>query len=303
MIIEAKRLGFSYSISPDAPEVFTLKERDEMLRQLRGKRICIDFQEDIDGPQTAATLIKETLQNFGTIFKDLKKDLKEEVDAYVWIQQGSGAMRFAFVVADPFDKNQYLCYECGPQELTASVMTAIFNFFHRFRKPRTISPRLEKLQELISSLDTADHGILQRIEDEIVQYGERSLDALLASVNDCNRRITAACLAQDWKAAIAGMQALERRIRVLGRIKSPRAVPALLDALADSAGAAELTGLPTVPAARSLCQTAADALVNIGETTIPYLKDNINDRRLPVRKAVRSVLSRIHPKKWWQFWK
>jgi hypothetical protein len=264
-----------------------------MLRQLKGKRVCVDFQKDIDGPQTAARLIKETLQNFGVIFKELN----DGADAYVWTQGGSQHMRFAFVVAHPTDKGNHLCYECGPRELTASIMTAIHNFFFL---PRTTLPSVQKTGELISSLDTVAQGQLSPAEDEIVRLGEQIFDALLASVNACNRKITAAALAQDWVAAKEGMKALERRIRVLGRIRSSRSIPAILDAFADSAEAAEYTGLPE---ARSLCKTTADALFSIGQEVVPYLKANINDKRLLVRKAVHDTLSRLQPKKWWRFWK
>ncbi|MDD5474500.1 MAG: hypothetical protein PHU34_10210 [Candidatus Methanoperedens sp.] len=296
MIIELKRLGLSCSLSSNAPEVFTLKERDGFLQKLSGKRICIDFQEDIDGPQTAARLIKETLCGFGVIFKDLK----EGVDVYVWIQQGSREMQFVFAVADPSDKKHYLCYECGPRELTASIMMAIYNFFYRARMPIATPQQVNKIQIMISSLDTAEGELIRQIEDEIAQYGEQCVDALIASANDCNRKITAATIGQDWKVTREGMKSLERRIRVLGVIRSPIAISTILDALADSAGAAEITGFAE---ADSLCGVAGEALVNIGEPAIPYLRDNINDSRLHVREAVRFVLSRLEPRKWWQFWK
>lgn len=296
MIIELRRLELSCSPSSDAPEVFTLKERDGLLRKLSGKRICIDFQEGIDGPQTATRLIKETLLGFGVIFKDLK----DGVAAYVWIQQSNREMQFAFAVADPSDKKHYLCYECGPRELTASIMMAIYNFFYRTIRPTATQQQADKIQRMILSLDTAEGRLIRQIEDEITQCGKQYVDALTTSANDCNRKITAAAIGQDWKAARECMKALERRIRVLGRIGSPKAISTILDALADSDGAAENTGFTE---AKSLCKAAGEALVNIGEPAIPYLRDNIDDRRPPVREAVLSILSRLEPKKWWQFWK
>lgn len=318
MIIEAKKIGFSYSVSLKAPEVFTLKERDGLLQQLNGKRICIDFQEDIDGSQTAARLIKETLQNFGVIFKDLR----EGVDAYVWIQEGSQYMRFAFVVANPSDEKHYLCFECGPRELTASIMMAIYNFFYGYVKSPSEGLPSDKLQTLLQSLDTVKSELLDEIEQELLKFGDQAVDALLASADECNRRITAAGLAQQGTETEKYMMALERRIKVLGIIRSPRAVPAILDALADSAGTVavlkkqidELYDYPNpfyrhdmlllatgrLYIAKSLNNTSIAALAAIGYPALSEIRKHLPSSSPPVQKSLKKALRKIE-KKSWQF--
>ena len=325
MVIEVKRLGFSFSPSLNSPKVFTLKERDGLLQQLGGKNICIEYQADIDGPQTAARLIKEALQTQGVIFKDLE----DGVHSYVWIQAGSTQMQFVFVVADPSDKNNYLCYECGPRELTASIMLAIYNFFYGAAEQTKATQTAEKIQTMLSSLDMAKQKSIRDAEDEIVRCGEQYLDALIVSSNDCNREITAAAIAQDWKRAREGMKTLERRIRVLGRIGSSKAIPTILGALGDSAltvAAAKkdidflfdnpnpffrhnqiALGVPydlelNKKVAGSLNKTSIKALTMIGQPAALEIRKHLDESSPPIRKALRKALKKIE-KKCWRFWK
>ena len=314
MMIEVKRLGFSCSPSLSSPEVFTLKERDGLLQQLSGKHICIDFQEGIDGAQTAARLIKETLPTFGVIFKDLKDD----VDSYVWIQAGSRQEQFAFIVVDPSDKNHYLCYECGPFELTASIMMAIYNFFHGATKSSTA----EKLETMLLSHNRQD-------EDEIVLYGEQWLEALITFANDSNRNITAAFMTQNWKRALKSMQTLECIIRVLGRIGSSKAISTILDALGDSAlsvasAKQQIDQIYDDPnpfrrhdmialgadydlrmqkqVAESLNKASIEALARVGKPAVQDIKKYLDDSSPPIQKALKKALKKIERKRW-QFWK
>lgn len=94
------------------------------LQELRGTGISIAFDETVDGTQTAARLIRETLERFGVVWLSSPHGAQ----AHVWIQGGSGELRFAFVVADELAQKTLVGGECGPRELTATVMTGHSGF-------------------------------------------------------------------------------------------------------------------------------------------------------------------------------
>lgn len=123
--IKVKRLGFEFNLPTRPPPIFTPREFALRLINLQGRTICIDYERGIDGPQTAARLIRETYEEAGVVFTHSEED----AEALVWIQAGSTDMRFAFLVVNPRDGGQYVCGECGPRELTAAIMTAVCIFF------------------------------------------------------------------------------------------------------------------------------------------------------------------------------
>ena len=93
-------------------------------------------------------------------------------------------MRFAFVVAHPTDAGKFVAAECGPRELSATIMAGVSEFFssHRADGPK----------------------------------GEVS--QLIAQVNELNRAITGASIAQDWVKARKLMNDLAVAVDRLGSL-------------------------------------------------------------------------------------
>lgn len=270
------------------PELFTPKEMTQELKGLRGKRIYIDYQSGIDGPQTAARLIRETLQSVGVVLTQSKED----AEAFVWIQAGSQYMRFTFVVGDLFNKQRRICNECGPRELTAAIMTAVCIFFKSRKEDRTSQLPTTTLQ-LISSLDTKKGEELQQVENELVQLGDRAMDSISASINELNRSLTASAFTMDSQKSVLFMESLGRRIKVLGKMRNWRGIEAILDALGDSATGSTISHTQIRSQLKSLSEIAIDALVNVGPPAIPSIIAALGDGRPSVRSTLVTVLGRI----------
>lgn len=90
------------------------------LKRVRGKKIFLQFDHTIDGPQTAARLITETLTTHGAFFDSTLSG----ANIAIWIG-GTGHGLFAFVVLDTNDHSRYRCYNCGAMELTTAIMTSV----------------------------------------------------------------------------------------------------------------------------------------------------------------------------------
>lgn len=112
-----------FEISKSSPPVFRGSQLSNALAAVRGKRIFLEYDRTIDGPQTASRLIRETLEPHGASFPPTIS----AADMAVWIG-GTGHMQFAFVVLDARDYSRYKCYQCGPRELTAAIMTTLAKF-------------------------------------------------------------------------------------------------------------------------------------------------------------------------------
>jgi hypothetical protein len=177
---------------------------------------------------------------------------------------------------------------------------------------------VQKVSELDKLLDNPNKEDRRRAEDQLVALLEEAVDQLLDSIDRINRLL----LQRDNPEA--NMAALERRIRILEKIGSPRAVKAIIDAVADSAGTVEVlrqqinetydhpdpfyrhdilllaSGRQVV--AESLRDSAVNALAAIGKPALPLIHSSISKASRPAQKALRRAASRIQ-KKWWQFWK
>jgi len=271
---------------PSGPSIiFTPKEMAHELPQLRGRRVLIDYQRGVDGPQTAARVLKDTFQSAGI---DLRKS-KDDAECLIWIQAGKQHMRFAFVVGDPRDESTFVYNECGPRELAAAVMTAVCRHLNP-RKDALYPDEDTEISKLISCLDTEKNDQLAAVEGQLLQLGERAIDSILRSVADLNRSLTRSVLAQDHGQADNLMRSLGRRIRILDNLRNPRGINAILDALADSTTFAGRTG---VGEAIVLSEIAEDALVNLGEAAIPHVQKHLHSVSLPVRSKLTGILTRI----------
>jgi HEAT repeat protein len=115
------------------------------------------------------------------------------------------------------------------------------------------------------------------------------VDNLVASAVQLNRRICGALLGGDSDQLRDLFDQFASRLRILGAIRDPRAVRALLDALADSAQTAA-SGLST---ARVVRGAAADALVCIGAGAMPELRKHLTHPNTAIREAIMEVVRRI----------
>ena len=266
--------------------VFTPKDMATELPRLNNHRIGVACQHGTDGPETAARLLKETFEKFGAVVTNRL----DGMEVFAWIQAGSGELRYAFVVFDPEDPQHHLCSECGPRELTATIMTGVCNFFGQRDKEAKPSCLSEGMSQLLLQLDLKEGEEQEKIEKELVSMGRHASKPILASIMEINQGITRAAIAGNADEAGLGMRAMTRRISVLGRIADPAAIPVLLDALGDSAMVADN---PVFPEAKHVLRASCDALVGMGTDVIPHLQQHKDDRRKPVRRAVASVLKRL----------
>jgi hypothetical protein len=248
-------------VRTSVPELGRSYDVPDKALNLGGRSLFIDFQKDIDGPQTATRLIRETLGKFGVSWVATV----EQAEAVIWIQGGLSEMRFAFVVAHPTDNDRFLAAECGPRELTATIMTAVSEYFLATGK----------------------------------EAPEDALSGLIANVNELNRAITGAALAQDWTKACQLMGDLRIAVVELGSAGKPEAVKPVIDALCDSAQAYEGTGFPEAKAVR---EAAIDALQRIGKDSIPWIEKGLTHSDPVVRDACRRAMKACGGKPWWQFW-
>lgn len=261
MKIFVPELNRLYDLPDKTLNPYTQAEMAKALPKLKGRSLLVDFQKDIDGPQTATRLIRETLGKFGVSWVQRT----QQAEAVIWIQGGSGPMRFAFIVAHPEDREKFMAAECGPRELTTTIMTGICEYFSLMTRE---APRGE-------------------------------LAELLAHVNELNRAITGVALAQDWTKARQLMDELRVAVEKLGSLGGAEAVKPVVDALADSAGAYENTGFVE---AKALREAAIEALRRIGKESIPWLKEGLTHSNPAVRKACNRALKACGAKPWYQFW-
>ena len=173
------------------------------------------------------------------------------------------AMKFAFVVAHS-QQNRFIAAECGARELTATIMSAVCEYFNP-----TVLP---------ASSDYSD---------------------VLAKANELNRTITGAALAQDWDKARQLMEKLRDPIRTLGEVGGTQSIKPIVDALADSTQAFENTHYPE---AKALSEDSLEALRKIGTMAIPWIEKGTRDKRPAVRKVFNHALKICGGKPGWKFW-
>jgi hypothetical protein len=121
-----------FEIAKSSPPILRGVQLSRALAAVCGKRIFLEYDRTIDGPQTASRLIRETLIPQGASFPSTMS----AADIAVWVG-GTGHMQFAFVVLDAKDYSRYECYLCDPRELTAAIMTTVAQFAD---SPRAVRP-------------------------------------------------------------------------------------------------------------------------------------------------------------------
>lgn len=161
------------------------------------------------------------------------------------------------------------------------------------------------IDSLLSALDSGKRVPTANLEEQIVGSGEEAVDGILASMTDLNRQLINAALSRSQELNPPSlMSALEKRVQLLGRIRSERGIKALLDVLGDTAGVAP--GDPfDCKECRSLRGTTEATLVHMGDIALPTLRKFRRDKEVPdhIRAAIEDVYKKIAGKRWWQVWR
>lgn len=294
--VAIRRLDLSFVVTQQPIEVFAPAELKQELAKWRGRTVFIDYQVNVDGPQTAARLVNEVLSSVGIAVRGSDID----AEAFVWIQDGEATGLFAYAVVSPSITENRVANICGPTELTAAVMRAVGLFFSRYDAGtyagvplRIGSAAADTKEDVTRKVD----GLLAEIdlrqspsaEAEIVRIGESAVDNVITSAVQVNRLICASLLSGDADPLQGLFGKFATRLRILGAIRSPRAVKTLLDALADSTQ----TAASGLSGARVVEDAANDALVSIGAGAMSELRKHLNHPKPAIREAIRTVVRRI----------
>jgi hypothetical protein len=172
-------------------------------------------------------------------------------------------------------------------------------------------------QHLLEKLDGGGKAA-REAEDALVVFGNDALDDLLQSVAEINGRMNGT-IRDGLTNPLVEMARLERRVRVMERIRSSMVIKALFDALTDSALAVDaymqqrdaayarhdfmtvMMAYEHIEAASSLNQAAINALVAFGEEVAPHAGRYLSTSPPAVVRALKKVISRLEHK-WWRFW-
>lgn len=162
------------------------------------------------------------------------------------------------------------------------------------------------ISDLLSGLDSDNQATSQQSERALAELGEDAVDAILKSAHEVNRR-----LLTGYQMDLV-LEALRRRIKVLGLTKSGRAVQMVSAAVADSSEMiyrqrkmmAKTKSAVTDPRpiwlarerlslAKRVQQTAMKALVQIGDEAERQLTKHIDAFSPIAQRAIRRALRSI----------
>jgi len=147
--------------------------------------------------------------------------------------------------------------------------------------------RLKDFSKVVDQLDAADESARQNARDLLVQAGSEALPAILASVNACIQGIMTAAAVGPQRIELR-IRALRRRIDLLGKIGDERGIPAILNAIGDSAKAQEMS-----PEARRLLLASQDALIKLGAKAVAPIAKVLDTAGAQIRLALAQVLEGI----------
>ena len=108
------------------------------------------------------------------------------------------------------------------------------------------------------------------------------LSSLIAHVNELNRAITGAMIAEELGKACKLMNELRLTIQRIGSIGGTEAVKPVVDALADSAAAYANNRFPE---AKALREASIEVLGRIGKESVPWIREGFTHSNPAVRKA------------------
>lgn len=271
------------------PLIYTPKELGEKLRRLAGRKVFVDFQRYVDGPQTAARLVSETIGRNGMHVTEARSTA--EVGVFIYHIEG---MRFGFSISRIDGLHPKYEATCGPRELTMAIMSGVCEFFSQLDGvPRL--PAANTMTILIAALDAKERKDSKAAQEHLVKNGNEALCALIESVHDLNRKITGNLLSGNPYQAGECMVQLARRIETLGLMRAFEALVPILDTLGDAAEFA-VNGFPP---ARALRDTAFDAVCLMGPVAIPEIKRRLGllesnpDKGKAIRQVALVLLERL----------
>ena len=172
-------------------------------------------------------------------------------------------------------------------ERTRAEIEALIASFCLPGTPFHSQARLKDFSRVVDQLDTADENVRQNARDLLVQAESEALPAILASVNACIQGIMTAAAVGPQRIELR-IRALRRRIELLGKIGDERGIPAILNAIGDSAKAQEMS-----PEARRLLLASQDALIRLGAKAVSPIAKVLETPGDRIRLALAQVLERI----------
>jgi len=267
-----------FDIAQSNPAVLRGEQLSSALTSMSGKRIFVEFDNSIEGPQRASELVQETMTSYGTTFVS---EL-HQAEIAVWIG-GTGIGQFAFVVMDTKNDSKYKCYLCGPSDLTAAIMTTIVSSCTD-DKPETAGSDVESLLSavaktnalLLGGEDPERHMV--NLEQYLSALGkthdERAIKAILDAVAD----------------AVGTIEVLNQQIDEIYEHPNATYRQNMLVLISDRQAIA-----------KSLCNTAILALAEIGKPALGPIENALPKVSHASQKAFRRALRKIKGP-WWQFW-
>ncbi len=160
---------------------------------------------------------------------------------------------------------------------------------------------------LLSDLDSDSRKTRQQSEQALVAMGEDAIDAILKSAHEINLRLLSGYQPDSV------LHSLQRRIRILGMIKSARSVQMVSAAVADSAemiyvqrqtlermksafipdATSIMNARERLSDAKSLHRTAIKALVQIGDEAEHQLGDHMSAFSPVAQKVLQRALRSV----------
>jgi hypothetical protein len=247
------------------PLVYTPKELHEKLSRLVGRRVFLDYQRHVDGPQTAVRLIGETFRQKGIELTETAAASQARVFIY-----RLDNLRFGFSISRPEGLGPQYEARCGPRELTMAIMSGVCEFLFQL-DGKSCQPAAGPMAAIIEALDSKEGKNRKTAQENLLTGGGEATMSLIEAVHDLNRKITATLLSGNTAEAGKCMEQLARRLETLGLMRDIQALVPILDALADAAESA-ITGFPPAAALRD---AASEAVCHLGPLAIPEI-----DRRL-----------------------
>ena len=175
----------------------------------------------------------------------------------------------------------------GGNERTRSQVEMLIASFCLPRTVRRYPARIVDFSTVVARLDAADEDARQRARGRLLQAGAESVPSILASVNACNQAIMAAAALGPQRMEL-GIRSLLRRIELLGELGDARGIPAILNAIGDSAKAKQMSS-----EAHRLLLVSQEALVRLGPLAVTEIAKVINTPSVDIRLALAEVLAKI----------
>jgi hypothetical protein len=181
------------------------------------------------------------------------------------------------------------------------IRSEIETIISSFRLPGSSLPiegdGVTRSQAEINRLDDKNPNIRAQAKQNLIKIGRDAVTSLIASVNTCNLSIMVTSARNTGNAGIS-IEALTRRIEVLGDLQDSRSIPVFLNAIGDAVGAFDKAEqnygiLETAREVKQLLEVSLTALSKMGAKAVPHIIKVIDDPRPNIRIALVEVLGHI----------